>query len=70
MTNIQASNLLQQAQALLAGDTFTLEQARELASLEAQAKGLEAELIASCGRPSMAWPMRVSLNQLQDEGIL
>jgi hypothetical protein len=70
MTNIQASSLLQQAQALLAGDTFTLVQARELASLEAQAKGQEAELIAELWEAVYGLADEALLNQLQDEGIL
>ena len=61
--------LLQQAQALLAVAPFTIEQARQLQALEAQAQGEEAELIGELWEAVYALADDALLDQLEDEAL-
>lgn len=61
--------LLQQAEALLAVIPFTIEQARQLEALEAQAQGEEAELIGELWEAVYALADDALLDQLEDEAL-
>lgn len=64
------NELLNQAQTLLDTDTFGIEQARQLAALEHQAKGEEADYIGELWEAVIARADADLLKQLHDEELI